>query len=181
MREFEAVALNSGLALAGHQPVILARPLRRVGTPDIEGDSEDITDPNLIIKLRRLIATFLGVEETLVMDTTSFISLGLDSIKSVGLSHSLKRQGHNVQAVELMKYTTLRKLAYRLVSRGGATFRISNNQEFLQSLENIRKIFSTEELKLSSNDDVVLYPVTSLQAGMLSQVFASFQHRHDLN
>lgn len=138
---------------------------------DSEEDPEAVANPDLMIHLRDIVSGFFTIDQGLLTDATSFISLGLDSIKSVGLARALRKQGHNIAAVELMKASTLRRLAVHLASgKSSPTKDSEKNSTLSQALQNIRNALPAERLKLSPDDDVQLFPTTTLQAGMLSQV-----------
>ncbi|KAH0583804.1 hypothetical protein H2248_009404 [Termitomyces sp. 'cryptogamus'] len=143
----------------------------------VENNEEDhlefVTDPRFLSDLRQLLSDFLGVNETLLTEGVSFVSLGLDSVKSVGLARTLKKAGHNIRAEEIMKYATLQMLASRLTSAHNVSDNLNVHNALSTALARIKTSFAEGELKLSSADKVTLFPTTTLQAGMLSQTIAS--------
>lgn len=144
-----------------------------------KNDVDDIgfvADLELLDELRQILSDFLGVDEALLTESVSFVSLGLDSIKSVGLARTLKRAGHDIRAEEIMKYACLRMLTSRLTSSHNVTCvsESPNNHNTLSTaLARVRSSFVKDDFKLSSIDEVTLFPTTTLQAGMLSQVISS--------
>lgn len=173
LEEFEDITLKIG---AGSYRMLGADINLSPQIDDIReeiDDSDEIinVDPLILRDLRRILSDFLGVDERIVTDNTSFISLGLDSIKSVGLSRSLRKQGYHIAAIDLMKFSTLKKLGNyvenvspTVVTEGG------EDQSFPQSLAALRASIPLDQFKLAADDQVSVFPTTTLQAGMLSQV-----------
>lgn len=129
-------------------------------------------DASLLDSLRSIISDFLGVDAHLLGDTTPFISLGLDSIKSVGMARTLQAQGHKVSPVELMKCSSLKRLAALLVSTSSMD---TNQDQEMNALydtivQQLRNTVDSRFFRLTTHDTVEIYPTTPLQAGMLSQV-----------
>ncbi|KAG5652249.1 NRPS protein [Sphagnurus paluster] len=174
INEFEAIALDVG---AGKLTWHLTNG--RVPSPEIHSDDElyvepeGSSDPELLLELRTVISKFLDINKLLISEDTSLISLGLDSIKCVGLSRILKGLGYSMPAVEIMKHPSLRKLSSHIASRCNEPLGVDYRQVFSQTLSTIRRSFSQEDLKLSPSDTVQLFSTTSLQAGMLSHTLNS--------
>ncbi|KAF6765263.1 hypothetical protein DFP72DRAFT_840165 [Ephemerocybe angulata] len=57
--------------------------------------------------LRVTVSEFLGVDSKVLHDSTSFISLGLDSIKAVGLAKRITKLGYKVTSTEVLKGATI--------------------------------------------------------------------------
>ena len=76
-------------------------------------DIEDLTnvDQELVAKISAISSDFLHVHSDLIKADTSLLSLGLDSIKSVGLSRRLSSQGHQLSSADIMKLSTPLRLA----------------------------------------------------------------------
>ncbi|TDL27310.1 hypothetical protein BD410DRAFT_714619 [Rickenella mellea] len=125
--------------------------------------------------IRVLTAQFLDLPLNQVQPLSSLISLGLDSIKAMGLSSKLRTAGVAVSAIDLMKHSNIRLL----VAHYGKSVQkmlgtVSAEEHVLsQSRKEIMRSFNSDSVKLSSSDNVELYPVTTLQAGMLSQTIGS--------
>ncbi|TFK76388.1 peptide synthetase [Pluteus cervinus] len=135
--------------------------------------STDIIDPTIIPKLKEIVADFLRVDALLVADNTSLISLGLDSIKSVGLARTLGKAGFRVAAVDLMKYSSLVSLANLISSSSEVLVSEGTEPSYQALLDDLRSIVDMETLKLSDDDRPAIFPTTTLQAGLLSQTIAS--------
>ncbi|KAG6874203.1 hypothetical protein C0995_003749 [Termitomyces sp. Mi166 len=178
MDDFEAVTLDACTGqLLSHLSGI---SLSTIETPELAENNvrgEDhlkfVTDPRLLSELRQVLSEFLGINEALLTESTSFISLGLDSIKSVGLSRTLKRLGYDIRAEDIMKYASLRMLTSRLTSSHTVSDDFNNDSALSTALARIRSLFAEDDLKLSPTDTVTLFPTTALQAGMLSQTINS--------
>ncbi|KAG6905512.1 hypothetical protein DXG01_002281 [Tephrocybe rancida] len=121
-----------------------------------EENIEDVSDPERI-------------GEGLLIERVSFLTLGLDLIKPMGLARALRKLGHNIQAEEIMKYASL-QMANRLGSSHLASGDSSHLLVFSSAVEKIRQSFSTDDLRLSLSDQALLFPTTALQAGILTQV-----------
>ncbi|KAF5380902.1 hypothetical protein D9615_004009 [Tricholomella constricta] len=176
--EFEAIALDVGAGKTASHLADADAPLTGIHADmefvdEVEEELELTFDSDLLLKLQHIVSDFLDINQRLMTETTSFISLGLDSIKSVGLSRVLKKLGYNIPAVELMKYCSLRTLTNRLASRNSISDDLDDQQAYSRAVTNIRSSFAESDIKLSSNDVVSLFPTTSLQAGMLSQTLSS--------
>ncbi|KAG5645251.1 NRPS protein [Asterophora parasitica] len=174
---FEAIALDVGTGkltdhVTGDHIPVGGAPASKEPVDEVDGESEYTSDPTLLLELQGVVSGFLDINQRLLTETTSFISLGLDSIKSVGLSRVLKKLGHHITAVELMKYCSLRTLTNRLASRGSSLNDV-DDQAYSRALTDIRTSFAGIDLKLSPTDVVELFPTTTLQAGMLSQTLSS--------
>lgn len=177
--QFESIVLSlaaGGAVQSALDSTLTGTALRQIGlnsAPQVAEPGEFCTiDAGLLDVLRSLVADFLGVDSDLLSDTTSLISLGLDSIKSVGLARELQAQGHKVSPVELMNHSTLKRLAMLLVSddRPDSNQYHGMNTLYDTTLRQLRSSVDVKPLKLSANDIIEIYPVTPLQAGMLSQV-----------
>ncbi|KAF8341217.1 uncharacterized protein EI90DRAFT_1704265 [Cantharellus anzutake] len=120
------------------------------------------------------VCQLLRVQKKIVRPTTSLISIGLDSLRSVALSRMLSEDGIDVSAVDIVQADSIRKLLQRqsLAKR--------SHEPSLESFAEIRRIrqelenaLKDQDLKLSPEDETLIIPATSLQAGMLSQTLAS--------
>lgn len=142
-------------------------------------------DPKLEEKLREVVSSFLKVGKEQVNGTASLIALGLDSIKSVGLARMLRADGMKVSALEIMSRPSVRGVASAILSSSGGTIEggkkeAGKNAEtdgertekhlLAERRKDIEKYIDISTLRLSSEDQVEVYPTTVLQAGMLSQV-----------
>ncbi|TFK42523.1 peptide synthetase [Crucibulum laeve] len=136
-------------------------------------EKEADVDPTLLLQIQDIVAEFIGIERRIMLPTTSFISMGLDSIKSVGLTRTLRKHGYKVSSPELMKHATPNRLAQLLSSREASEYRSVGTELYISTLEDLRKHLLTADLRLNPEDQVEVFPTTTLQAGMLSQTVNS--------
>ncbi|EJF65871.1 peptide synthetase [Dichomitus squalens LYAD-421 SS1] len=155
----------------------LASPMRQ-GTSD--APREDPVDPtdidqHLVSKICDIASQFLRVDIGFVKATTSLLSLGLDSIKSVGLSRKLSAEGMELSSADIMRLSTPLRLAaliQRTTSSDLPTDRVSDAW-FVAECDRLAEALNSERIKLSADDNVQVYPISILQAGMLSQTISS--------
>lgn len=122
-------------------------------------------------KVRIIISQFLDIEQDKITPTTSLISMGLDSIKSIGLSRLLKKEGFGVSALDIMRRPVIRRIAAKSNDEENSTGAKSEIDRLIQDeIEQIENQVDRSELSLGGEDTVRLYLTTALQAGMLSQV-----------
>lgn len=137
-------------------------------------EAEDLTnvDQEAVSKICAIAAQFLRVDESLVAAETSLMSLGLDSIKSVGLSRRCTAEGLSMTSADIMRLSTpLRLAAY--VQRSKANVRREDSVSdaaFAADCEKLKEALDIEAIKLDADDEVQVFPTSVLQAGMLSQV-----------
>ncbi|RPD66154.1 peptide synthetase [Lentinus tigrinus ALCF2SS1-7] len=149
--------------------------------PDADAPSEsaeDLSDVDeaTVSSIRTIAAQFLHIDLDFVKNDTSLLSLGLDSIKSVGLSRKLTAAGLGLSSADIMRLSTpLRLAAYiqKAKSTGGQKDNHLSDAEFAAECQELEKALDTEAIKFSSEDAVKFYPTTVLQAGMLSQTISS--------
>lgn len=135
-------------------------------------DTESI-DSEREEKCRRLIADFLKIDADLISPTSSLISFGMDSIKSIACSRLLRREGVLVTALDVMRYSSIRQLAMRgsKTPNAGPSAQATEGENMLaRDREGINQALHPSGVRLNDEDEVELYPATVLQSGMLSQV-----------
>lgn len=155
----------------------------RTATPDTEGTvdvDDDLADKgpldeSMVDSLRKTISDFLRIDADLLTVDASLVGLGLDSIRSVGLGRTLRFQGFQLSSVQIMKYSSIRRMINFLTTDKEETKVASGNKStkvspFDQELASLQQALDLTSLKLTPNDNVQVYPTTMLQAGMLSQV-----------
>lgn len=123
--------------------------------------------------VRKIIAEFLGVDPQRLWSRTSFIALGLDSIRSVGLSRALREEGYHVTAAELMKsacLAELESLPMLLQDASRAQLELEAQNLFQEQCRILESHFDVATCRFSDRDEARILPTTALQAGMLSQV-----------
>ncbi|CAA7271648.1 unnamed protein product [Cyclocybe aegerita] len=135
--------------------------------PAIDHDSIDLA---LLNDLRDMISNFLGINPIVLTPSMSFVSMGLDSIKSVGLAKALAKIGFSVTSTDLLRNSTLAGLGAHLTSKKSKTT-LCLPEELLDP--DIRSELDKEQLTLSEDDIVRPFPTTALQTGMLSQTINS--------
>ena len=115
------------------------------------------------------LCAFLGIPAESVRGESSLLSLGLDSLKAVALSHRLRERGISVSPIDIIRADSVRGVASassRETEQG-----ISNEEE--SALEVDRLLWQdlpVESLRLGGGDQIEITAATALQAGMLSQV-----------
>lgn len=173
MEEFEDITLKIGAGsyrMIG-EDITLSHQVVDVREAIDESDETINVNPHIIRDLRRILSEFLGVDERIITEATSFISLGLDSIKSVGLSRTLRKQGYHIAAIDLMKFSTLKKLGNYVENQlPGVLAEGAEDQNFPQILATLRASTPLDQFRLTVDDQISIFPTTTLQAGMLSQV-----------
>ncbi|KAF9227677.1 hypothetical protein BS17DRAFT_726077 [Gyrodon lividus] len=143
---------------------------------DVEDEASKNLDTEDLWPLQAIVSQFLGIPSERLHPSTSLISLGLDSIRSVGLSKTLRKNGYPVTAAYIMKHPSLQKLGVlcgrssdRPVQEG-----IDQSIRFIHGQrEKLGACVDSSVYKLSVDDEVDLFPTTALQAGMLSQTVAT--------
>ncbi|KAI0374911.1 hypothetical protein BV20DRAFT_961134 [Pilatotrama ljubarskyi] len=132
-------------------------------------------DPDLVFKIRDIASQFLRIDHNLIFDDTSLLSLGLDSIKSVGLSRKFSTAGLTLSSADIMRFSTPRRLALHVQqtkassTNGEDRLKLSFNAE----CNKLASAIDPNTVKLSDDDVVMVFPTTTLQAGMLSQTVSS--------
>lgn len=138
---------------------------------EVFGESLDAVD---LVPLSEMVSKFFGLSSERLHPDTSLISLGLDSIRSVGLSKILRQHGYSTNAVDIMGNPSLRKLgALCGRSLGHSVQQVESDQgvfSLQKQCERIKASLDPSVCKLSIDDEVEIFPTTALQAGMISQV-----------
>ena len=150
-----------------------------LSTMQVDDDVEEVLGENLdvvdLVPLREIVPTFFGFPSEGIHPNTSFISLGLDSIRSVGLSKILRQHGYSTNAVDIMENPTLRKLGVSCTRSLGHSVQQAESDQGVLSLrkqrERIKASLDPSAYRLSIDDEIEIFPTTALQAGMISQVF----------
>ncbi|KAL4259866.1 Non-ribosomal peptide synthetase [Pleurotus pulmonarius] len=174
----KSVGLSRTLRQAGlgiSAPQLMSNPSLRqlaalLGTSDTPND---LRSDGKILRLRPIISDFLNVAPSLIKADVSLVSLGLDSLKSVGLSRILRREGFPLSASQLMSGGSLSNLVVLLESKTPTEIPSYVNAD---TQARVCPSLNIDEFKLSLSDCVGAYPVTELQAGMLSQTISSGGH-----
>ncbi|KAI6036271.1 hypothetical protein BKA83DRAFT_4160555 [Pisolithus microcarpus] len=181
LANFEAILLNilehefgTPLLVAIHGDLKRgAKPVQGVAKDSVEED--DVNGTLDLQPLNMAVSEFLGVSPDYLLPTTSLISVGLDSIRAVGLSRFLRQRGYTVTAADILRHATLRQLT--VFARPSGLVREeaddASKDFFQRQLEELRGYVDPLTYKLCAEDEVSLFPTTELQAGMLSQTLAT--------
>ena len=135
---------------------------------------EDLTnvDQDVVSQIITIASQFLRLEENLITADTSLFSLGLDSIKSVGLSRRFVAQGLPLTSADIMRLSTPLRLTAFIQRSKTSTQREDRlvDSEFALECSKLKEALDVEQIKFSAEDVVKVFPTSVLQAGMLSQV-----------
>ncbi len=141
---------------------------------DSEGDGlplDVVVDDDILERIREIASRFLRIDAKLITGETSLLSLGLDSIKSVGLSRQLSKEGFALSSADIMRLSTPQRLAVQVQAKASAP---QDGERMVLSFKEERDKLVREmdmvAIRLSEDDEVNVFPTTTLQAGMLSQV-----------
>ncbi|KAG8217719.1 hypothetical protein J3R82DRAFT_5877 [Butyriboletus roseoflavus] len=145
---------------------------------DVEEDLGVSLDAEDIVPLKEIVSKFFGFPSERLRPYTSLISLGLDSIRSVGLSKILRQHGYATNAADIMGNPILRNLGVSCARSLGhsASVQTEIDQGVLSLQKQCERILANIDLstcKLSIDDEVEIFPTTALQTGMISQTVAS--------
>ncbi|KAH7913722.1 hypothetical protein BJ138DRAFT_561170 [Hygrophoropsis aurantiaca] len=183
LSNFEKVAL--GIAESGKPqiaPNIVHHPIPRAMIPgestQLEGlpESSDSDEDDQLRALKVIVAQFLQVPSELLAAKTSLIALGLDSIKSVGLSRTLRAEGFSIPAMEILRRPSLSELKKFILASSRSGDKRQDDRAQILFREECGRLASNldlQDIMLSENDEVRVFPATVLQAGMLSQTVNS--------
>jgi ferricrocin synthase len=150
-----------------------------IGIEEIPQLSTQEPDHDTLVRLQSLLSQFLGVSDDLLAEDASLAALGVDSIKSVGLSRILREEGYIIRPSDILKAPSVHDLALLVITDSRIDHSADQKGEtyYSRSLSSLQSLFPSEtkeRLKLSENDSIKIFPVTALQAGMLTQVFLDF-------
>ena len=131
-------------------------------------------DPEVAEKLRIVVCHFLAVDPAGVHNDTSFISLGLDSIRAIGLAKALKQvDGYQtISAVDIMQKPSIGDLAGRSSALDDTTEGEASAKPVGRHALSLDDI-DVEAAKLNVKDEIRVHPTTTLQAGLLSNTISS--------
>ncbi len=189
LQEFEGVLISlstdaSSNPLESFAPSLRSDSIITEREPYIDDDDDDaetlgdFRDEELEGRLRDVASRFLEVSSDNLDADSSLISLGLDSIKSIGLSRALEADGLEISAVGLMKHSSICRIARYLRSSSAESSAAdlvytANAAEILEARRReIAANVNIRDLQLSRDDSVDVFPTTDIQSGMLSQVCA---------
>jgi len=132
-------------------------------------ETEKPADPQIIEIVIHEISTFLRIPAENVREESSLLSLGLDSLKAVSLSHRLREGGTYISPMDIIRAGSVRAVASASV--------MERQQEPLSQGEGDSELdellwqdLPVESIRLGKDDRIEITAATALQAGMLSQV-----------
>ncbi|KAG9082491.1 Non-ribosomal peptide synthetase, partial [Ceratobasidium sp. UAMH 11750] len=161
---------------SGSRPNPLPSEMATSVTPASDTGPPQANDVNLKLEmeLAPVVASFLGVESSLVGPTSSLVALGLTSLRSVALSRKLKESGLVVSAVDIIQTDTVRGIASKCGHGSALSKNTSQGQQWVDDLHfELRKELPIEDVRLAPEDQPQILCATALQAGMLSQTIGS--------
>ena len=133
-------------------------------------ESEKPADPRIVEMVISELCAFLGIPAENVQEESSLLSLGLDSLKAVTLSHRLRERGVSIPPVDIIRAGSVREVASIPTSRETEQGASSEEEGSLEVDRLLWQDLPLESLKLSRDDQIDITAATALQAGMLSQV-----------
>ncbi|KAH7356226.1 hypothetical protein BKA66DRAFT_428480 [Pyrenochaeta sp. MPI-SDFR-AT-0127] len=119
-------------------------------------------------QVRNIFSRLSKVSTEEILPTTSIYQLGLDSISAVQIAAALRRQGHNLNAADVMKYTTCADIAIHLSAATATETNLVVQFDF-NSFDHIYRAQVLGAYNVKHEDVAVIRPCTPLQNGMLSQ------------
>jgi len=139
-------------------------------------ETEEPADPEIVKILLLELGDFLRVPLDNVREESSLLSLGLDSLKAITLSHRLRERGVSVSPMDIIRASSVRGIASASVAeKEQGNFGQEGSISELDQL--LRKDLPMEVVRLGEEDQVEITTATALQAGMLSQVTSAQIHR----
>lgn len=131
--------------------------------------AERPADPQIVEMVISELSTLLRIPTENLREESSLLSLGLDSLKAVTLSHRLRERGISIQPIDIIRAGSVHGVASASV--GGSEQETSNQEESGSELDQLLgQDLPLESVRLGRDDQVKITAATALQAGMLSQV-----------
>ena len=139
-------------------------------------EAEEPADPEIVKILLLELGAFLRIPVDNVREESSPISLGLDSLKAITLSHRLRERGVFVSPMDIIRAGSVRAIASAsMAERQQENF---NQEGSISELDRLlQKDIPMEAVMLGEEDMVEITAATALQSGMLSQVTSAQIHR----
>ena len=134
-------------------------------------ESEKPADPRIVEMVISELCAFLEIPAERVWEESSLLSLGLDSLKAVTLSHRLRERGVSITPMDIIRADSIREVAS--ISTRETEQEASSEEESVLEVDRLLwQDLPVESLKLGSGDRIDITAATALQAGMLSQVIS---------
>ncbi|ORX99680.1 nonribosomal peptide synthetase-like protein 2 [Clohesyomyces aquaticus] len=140
-------------------------------TGDDKSSPEGVASHSCTATERQVRAIFAKLSETAAKDidpTTSIYQLGLDSISAVQIASSLRREGHKVNAADILKYVSCAELS-KYLDRSQKENPPSALQFNFQAFETKFRSGVLQACRVKSADVEAVRPCTPLQSGMVSK------------
>ncbi|KIY43686.1 hypothetical protein FISHEDRAFT_78528 [Fistulina hepatica ATCC 64428] len=135
------------------------------------GEATETVNVDREHRIAMVVSSFLGLDTAAIQPFTSFISLGLDSLKAVALSREFASRGLIFSAIDIVSADSVRKLSALASASVSA---VEEDPGWLDSVKrSLTDALHDADVRLADDDVVDYRPCTSLQAGMLSQTVTS--------
>ena len=119
------------------------------------------------------LSAFLRIPTENLREESSLLSLGLDSLKAVTLSHRLGERGISIQPIDIIRAGSIRGVASASVRESEQE--TSSREESVSELDQLLwQDLPSESVRLGGDDQIEITAATALQAGMLSQVIPTW-------
>jgi len=126
-------------------------------------------DPQIVEIIIHELSAFLRIPAENVREESSPLSLGLDSLKAVTLSHRSRERGIYISPMDIIRADSVRGVASASVVERQQE--LSNQKESSSELDELLwQDIPVELVRLGGDDRIEVTAATALQAGMLSQV-----------
>ncbi|OBZ75802.1 Nonribosomal peptide synthetase 2 [Grifola frondosa] len=149
---------------------------------DSETQEEVFVDEELVAQICSIASKFLQIDLTFVKADASLFALGLDSIKSIGLSRKLHVEGITITSADIMRLATPLRLSGFVRQNGRVPRKRDGDQlskaAFAKECSSLEQALGSDNLRLSEDDQIKVFPTSVLQAGMLSQTVGSAGRRY---
>lgn len=132
-------------------------------------EAEKPADPQIVELIASELSAFLHIPAGNVREESSLLSLGLDSLKAVTLSHRLRERGLCIPPIDIMRAGSIRAVASVSV-REREQDTPSQVESGSISDQILWQDLTAESIRLDADDQTEITAATALQAGMLSQV-----------
>lgn len=141
-------------------------------TNDVSRDDAEHTWTSLESLIRDVFAHLSSSSLEDVTPTITIYQLGMDSISAVQIASALRREGHNVNAADAMKYPTCLDLAAFLDQQAATEDRKPVRFDF-DAFDRKHRANVLASHDVANANIVAVRPCTPLQRGMLSQMLSS--------
>jgi aryl carrier-like protein len=132
-------------------------------------EAEKPADPRIVEMVISELSAFLRIPAENLREESSLLSLGLDSLKAVALSHRLRERGISIQPIDIIRAGSVRGVSSASVRESEQES--SGQDESSSELDQLLwQDLPLESVRLGRDDQIEITAATALQAGMLSQV-----------